>query len=378
MAITGSIQSKGNRLYAVLGLPDETGAKKNKWIPLHLTTSASKKERQEAFERIKQSYDRSSVVYSQNILFADWVSEWLSHKSKQLTQTTMEGYRSYADSRIIPYFKKNRTALQKMTGIDIQRFYDYLAADGLSPASVRRYHAVVSGSLEYAYKLGMIPENPAKRAELPAASRSRIGTAYTVEEVQQLLNALDGSKIYPAIFLTLYYGLRREEVLGLTWSAINFDAGTIRICKTVTRVTKLSISDSTKNKSSNRTLAITPAVRKLLQDLQDAQAKEKAALGSEYVDSDFICRHEDGRMFTPDYLSTSFRKALKEHDLRPIRLHDLRHTAATLLLSNGSEMQDVKQYLGHSTISITIDLYAHLDISASRKAANAMSSILHV
>lgn len=378
MAITGSIQAKGNRLYAVLGLPDETGAKKNKWIPLHLTTSASKKERQEAFERIKQSYDRSSVVYSQNILFAAWVSEWLDHKATQLTQTTMEGYRSYAESRIIPYFKKTRTVLQKMTGIDVQRFYDYLAADGLSPASVRRYHAVVSGSLEYAYKLGMIPENPAKRAELPAASHSHIGTAYTVEEVQQLLNALGGSKIYPAVFLTLYYGLRREEVLGLTWSAINFNAGTIRICKTVTRVAKLSISDSTKNKSSNRTLAMTPVVRKLLQDLQDTQAKEKETLGSGYIDSDFICRHEDGRMFTPDYLSTSFRKALKAHNLRPIRLHDLRHTAATLLLANGSEMQDVKQYLGHSTISITIDLYAHLDTSASRKAANAMSGILQV
>ena len=378
MAITGSIQKKGNRLYAVLGLPDETGAKKNKWIPLHLTTSASKKEQQEAFERIKQNYDRSSVVYSQNILFADWVSEWLTHKANQLSQTTIEGYRSYADSRIIPYFKKSRTVLQKMTGIDVQRFYDHLASDGLSPASVRRYNAVVSGSLDYAYKLGIIPENPAKRAELPAASHRNIGSAYTAEEAQQLLNALVGSKIFPAIFLTLYYGLRREEVLGLTWSAINFDAGTIRICKTVTRVTNLSIADTTKNKSSNRTLTITPVVRKVLQDLQCTQAKEQAALGSRYIDSDFICRHEDGRMFTPDYLSTAFRKALKAHNLRPIRLHDLRHTAATLLLSNGSEMQDVKQYLGHSTISITIDLYAHLDISASRKAANAMSGILQV
>lgn len=378
MAITGSIQKKGNRLYAVLGLPDETGAKKNKWIPLHLTTSASKKEQQEAFERIKQNYDRSSVVYSQNILFADWVSEWLTHKTNQLSQTTIEGYRCYADRRIIPYFKKNRTVLQKMTGIDVQRFYDHLASDGLSPASVRRYNAVVSGSLDYAYKLGIIPENPAKRAELPAASHRNIGSAYTAEEAQQLLNALVGSKIFPAIFLTLYYGLRREEVLGLTWSAINFDAGTIRICKTVTRVTNLSIADTTKNKSSNRTLTITPAVRKVLQDLQCTQAKEKAALGNRYIDSDFICRHEDGRMFTPDYLSNSFQKALKAHNLRPIRLHDLRHTAATLLLSNGSEMQDVKQYLGHSTISITIDLYAHLDISASRKAANAMSGILQV
>ena len=98
------------------------------------------------------------------------------------------------------------------------------------PSSVRRYHAVVSGSLEYAYKLGIIPENPAKRAELPAASHHNIGAAYTAEEAQQLLNALVGSKIFPAIFLTLYYGLRREEVLGLTWSAINFDAGTIKIC----------------------------------------------------------------------------------------------------------------------------------------------------
>lgn len=378
MAITGSIQAKGNRLYAVLGLPDETGAKKNKWIPLHLTTSASKKERQEAFERIKQSYDRSSVVYSQNILFADWVSEWLDHKATQLTQITLQGYRSYAERRIIPYFQKNRTVLQKMSGIDVQRFYDHLASDGLSPASVRRYHAVVCGSLEYAFKLGMIPENPAKRAELPAAPHSRIGTAYTVEEVQQLLTALSGSKIYPAIFLTLYYGLRREEVLGLTWSAINLDAGTIRICKTVTRVTKLSISDTTKNKSSNRTLAITPAVHKLLLDLQNTQAEERAAWGDGYIENDFICKHEDGRMFTPEFLSTAFRKALKAHNLRHIRLHDLRHTAATLLLSNGSEMQDVKQYLGHSTISITIDLYAHLDTSASRKAANAMSGILQV
>ena len=83
-------------------------------------------------------------------------------------------------------------------------------------------------------------------------------------------------------------------------------------------------------------------------------------------------------MFTPEYLSSTFSKELKKHNLRHIRLHDLRHTAATLLLSNGSDMQDVKEYLGHSTISITLDLYAHLNASASKKAADAMANILKV
>ena len=184
-------------------------------------------------------------------MFADWVLEWINHKEPQLAKTTLEAYRSYANNRIIPYFKNAHIVLQKLTGIDIQRFYDQLLTDGLSPVSLRRYHAVVNGSLEYAYKLGIIPENPAKRVDLPHMTRSTVGTAYTWEEVQKMLDALHDSKIFPAVFLTLFYGLRREEVLGLTWSAINLDENTIRIQKTVTRVGTLSIANTTKNKSSN-------------------------------------------------------------------------------------------------------------------------------
>ena len=376
MSITGSIQSKGNRLYAVLRLPTSTGQKKNKWIALGLSATASKKEVSAAFEQIKQTYDRASIIYSKNVLYSDWVDDWVTRKSSQLAQTTADGYRTYANARIIPYFSQSKIPLQQLSGIDIQRFYDSLSESGLSPTSVRRYHAVVNGSLESAFKLGLIPENPTKRVELPHAVHKPTGTAYTQEECLNMLTALQGSKIYPAVFLAVTYGLRREEVLGLTWSAIDFRQKTICICKTVTRVTTLTVADTTKNKTSYRTLRMTTAVEAELHKLQAQQASDKAAHPNTYASNDFILRHEDGHPFSPGYLSKTFKNQLAAHKLKHIRFHDLRHTTASLLVSNGTDMQDVKHYLGHSTIGITMDLYAHFDTASTAKAADTMSNLL--
>jgi len=379
MSVTGSLQKKRNTWFAVLSLPDKTGKKKPKWIKLQLPPNAKKSEAKAEFQKVLESYRCGSVIYSHNISFSEWVNMWLEHKAATVQQTTIESYRTYAEKRIIPYFTASKAALQKLTGADIQLFYDHLTVEGLSPNTVRRYHAVIHGSLKWAYKLGYIRENPSDRAELPPPSSQPVGQALTLEETNDLLSKIQSERIYPAVFLCVYYGLRREEVLGLEWANVDMENRTIFICKTVTRNLTLVVKETTKNKSSRRLLHMTDEVYKILHQLQIQQALEKLAYGEDYEINDFVMKRKDGSLIRPDYLSSRFPALLKKYGFRHIRLHDLRHTAATLMLENGAAPIDVKNTLGHSTLAITTDLYGqHANREASKRTSATMEAVLKV
>lgn len=377
MSVTGSLQKKSNSWYAVLSIPDEDGRKKAKWINLGRCSEVTKRNAEAELQRLKMEYGEGAV-YSRNLLFADWVQEWYEHRAitAGLAQTTLDSYKNYIEKYIDPYFRGKKIVLQKTKAVDIQRFYDKLIQDGLSAQSVHRYHTVVKQSLDYAYKQGIINENPILRVEVPKAPRTQHGTAYTAEEVNALFEAAKGTRLFPVIYLTAWYGLRRSEILGLTWGNIDIEARTMDICQVVTRVNSLVIAPRTKNDSSHRRLWLTDETCQLLRQLRLQQSLERMKLGVDYVANDFVCKMGDGQMMKPEFVSISFKKLLEKNDLRPIRFHDLRHTAATLLLESGVQIQDVSRYLGHSNISVTMDTYGHLSAETNRRTADKMSQLL--
>ena len=179
--------------------------------------------------------------------------------------------------------------------------------------------------------------------------------------------------------LTAFYGLRRSEVVGLKWAAVDFEQNTIEICHTVTTVRLdgkevLVESNGTKTKSSKRTLPLVPVFRERLLALQEEQKENRKLCGRCYNKkyADYICVDAMGNLLKPDYLSNSFQIILQNYHLRRIRFHDLRHSCASLLLANGVPMKMIQEWLGHSDFSTTANIYSHLDYASKVSSAEAM------
>ena len=179
-----------------------------------------------------------------------------------------------------------------------------------------------------------------------------------------------------------FYGLRRSEVVGLKWSAIDFEKKTITIRHTVTETTvdgKHAIieKDHAKTKSSNRTLPLVPQYEALLERIRTRQEFNKTIAGNSYSEKycDYIYVNELGELISPGYLTRNFPVILEKHNMRRIRFHDLRHSCASLLYANGVSLKEIQEWLGHSDISTTSNIYTHLDYSSKIAAANAIISV---
>jgi len=263
----------------------------------------------------------------------------------------------------------------------VQEFYNHLINDkGLSVNSVRKIRAVVHAPLEWAFSLGIIVENPAKRAKLPR-ERNKKGkaVAYTREELQELFMLSKNEVVFPAIYLAACFGLRRSEILGLTWDKIDLSARKMHICQVVVCQKKIELKDKTKTESSTRTLPISDEAAEFLSALWKKQALEKMECesnGKAYDNNNFVCKHPDGRPLQPTFLSHKFMKIIKSSELRYNTFHGLRHTAITLLIHNGADPKSVQAFAGHSDIDTTLRIYTHASQELLCTAVQDLGSML--
>ena len=224
----------------------------------------------------------------------------------------------------------------------------------------------------------MIPVNPADKVERPKKEHF-VGSFYDADEMNALFAASKGSKLEIPILFGAFYGLRRSEAIGLKWDAIDFEHDTLTIRHTVTSCDidgKLTLvaSDTTKTKSSMRTLPLVPFVKTRLLALKEEQAENRRLCGRSYIKEyqEYVCVNEIGDLIKPHYVTESFRKLLRTNELREIRFHDLRHSCASLMLANGVPMKQIQDWLGHSDFSTTANIYAHLDYNSKISSADAM------
>ena len=170
------------------------------------------------------------------------------------------------------------------------------------------------------------------------------------------------------IYVTLYYGLRKSEVLGLRWSAIDFEKNTMTLNHTVVKIKRGSLAkDTMKTSSSYRTYELIEDVRNVLLELRERQSVNKMLLGSEYEDNDYIFKCENGKLFRPDTVTRTVERHLREKGMEQITYHSLRHSTASILYDMGWDIMDIKHWLRHSSIDVTADIYTH--ISQKRKAS---------
>ena len=384
MTVTGSLQTKKTMYYAVINLYDVDGRRKQKWVSTGVSALGNnKREANKILRQIIEKYERGGIIGADSILFSEQIKKWHKHIKSEVDIITWQGYKSYIEVHILPYFEPKKFKLDAVTAKHIETYYNEKLKDGradgkggLSPNTIKKHAVVLHGALKLALSDNLIPYNPADRARLPRAENRSIGKFYTIEQGRQLLELVKGTPIESVVILTLHYGFRRSEVCGLKWSAVNLNADTISVEHTVVKFSGRIEKDKAKNKASRRTLPLLPNIREYLLELQKQQNQDKLCFGDCYRDTEYICRWLDGRPLEPDYITRKFGRILLNSDLPVIRFHDLRHTTASMLLSLGYSIKDIGDWLGHSDYSTTANIYAHLDLSRKKDIANKLSDTL--
>ena len=365
--VAGHLREKSGYYYAVLNYTDSLGKRKTKWISTGLTVKGNKKRAEAILMDARRNFNpEEPKVMNGDILFADYMEKWLDIIKSSVAVPTYASYSTTVKKIVAPYFREKEVTLKNLTAKDIQEFY-LRELERVSASSVIHYHANIHKALKYAVKIDLIDVNPADKVERPKKDRY-VGSFYDADEVNALFAAAKGSKLELPILFGAFYGLRRSEAIGLKWDAIDFDQNTITIRHTVTscdldgkRV--LVASDTTKTKSSMRTLPLVPFMRERLLTLKEEQQENRRLCGRSYIKDyiDYVCVNEIGDLIKPHYVTESFPKLLKTNGLRHIRYHDLRHSCASLLLANGVPMKQIQERLGHSDFSTTANIYTHPD-----------------
>lgn len=298
-------------------------------------------------------------------LFTDFLNGWLDdYVAVNCRKSTYESYRLCLQRHVVPFFEKLNLTLGELSPAALQKYYNTKLKSGLSPNTIRKHHANIRKCLDYAKKMQLITFNPADNVELPKKKKYK-ARFYNKEQVLQLFAAVLDTPIEPAVVLAVALGLRRGEVLGLRWTDVDWENGEIHIINTRTKYIS-TIEDTTKNEESTRTLSLPGYVQNYLAGL-----KNKMEVLGEYV-----CQWPDGTPFKVDYVSSKFKELLAKAKMPPIRFHDLRHTNASLLLSQGVDLKRIQGWLGHAQLSTTSDIYAHLDEAYKKDNANIINNIL--
>lgn len=369
--MTGSLQKKGKVWYAVINTFNEKGKRQLKWIS---TAKNKKPDAQKVLTEILSKMDKNTYIDPVKTLFSDFMLDWLDNIIKShIEQTTWEGYTTNIRVHIEPYFKAKRLKLSEITAMDLQQYFNKKLNEGLSACYLKKHHANIKKALDYAAKLGLINNNPIEHVTMPKIKKHD-AKYYTVEQLEQLLTVTKGSNIESAVFLTVHYGFRRGEVLGLRWNDINFKEGTLKVCNTRTRVAK-DVEKKPKSESSLRTLPLIPRVTEYLKELKGQQEKDKNTFGNCYNDNDYVCRYTDGTPVNVNTIDHAFKRTLEDNKMLHIRFHDLRHSTASYLIKNGLSLKEIQIWLGHSDISITANIYTHVDSEMKKNTASKINEL---
>ena len=267
------------------------------------------------------------------VLFTDFITDWLKMMKSRVEITTYTSYERAIVHKIVPYFEPLHYTLQDMEQHPkyIQDFYQHELDRGLTANTVIHYHANIRKCLQYAFQIGMIRSNPADRVERPRKEKFK-SEIYSGEELEQLFKAIQGDPSEFGVIMAAFYGLRRSEVVGLKWDAIDFENKKISIQHTVVTAkvngTLTEIArDKTKTKSSCRTLPLIPACEQMLNKMKKEQEQNRKVCGKSYCTDylDYIYVDPMGKRIRPDFLSQHFPDFLVAHQMKRIRFHDLRH-----------------------------------------------------
>lgn len=336
------------------------------------------------------SANHNSAV-NPDVTLCTYMDMWLKDKEIDLKQPTFEAY-TYRVNRIKEYFLPTNPKLVDITPKMLDTYFKYCLKYGktnqktkekepLSVRSVRSYKSILYAVFNQALIDGLLKVNPTVGVNVHGKKNSDYSEELlflTEEEIGDLLQFI--AKYYPRLlgitFMGAYYGLRRSEILGLKWSAINFYKKTVSISHTVVRVKSTSACDTTKTTSSRRVLNLFSTAEKCLLKIKAEQEENRSFYGNTYKNHDgYIFTWEDGTLYDPNYISKLFEKATAEYGRPEITLHKLRHSCASMLINKGWDIKKLQYWLGHADTQTTLNIYAHFNRQRLNTSDNDLSEI---
>ncbi|NLT34276.1 MAG: tyrosine-type recombinase/integrase [Gaiellales bacterium] len=344
----------------------------------------TKKEAQEALTTTLGEQQHGLGVIAEKLTLAEYLKEeWLPAIASTIRPTTLASYTTHVERHIIP--RLGKTQLKKLNGAAINAFYAVLGEDGklrgettgLAPSSVRRIHATLHRALRDAVRWGYLVRNPVDAADPPkgGAGRAEVST-WNAAQLKQFLNATKGTRLYPLWLTMALTGMRRGEALGLRWEDVDLGAGRLSIHRSLVPLDGKIIVSEPKTRRGNRLVSLDATTVAELKRLRKAQREERLVWGPGWVDTGLVFTRENGDSLHPERITRAFARAVVKAGLPAIRLHDLRHTHATLALAAGIHPKVVSERLGHATVSLTLDTYSHAVPALSEEAAGIIAALV--
>lgn len=379
--MTGALRIKNGIYQMRFSWKDSTG----KWRRKEETTRLAAKGNKRAAEAMlkKRLVELETLIASgapvQSPIFLEEMERWLDVVVvHDVRSNTLHQYKAVFRKHIKTYLPFQKLLISNLTAKLLQEYINEKASY-LSAETVHKHFANLHKFLDYMWRLDVISYNPADKVKLPKKNRQQRGSTYTVTQLQQLFDLFKSDPLELAIHIASTYGIRRSELCGLKWDAVDLERGYLTICHTaIVDCGRVIYSDNTKSQSSRRRLPITPHIRELLKAEQMRQQENREKLHNAYRDWGYVCCWADGSPILPEYLSAHYRKVLKSSDLPFIQFRNLRDTVATLLHESGHDVKSIQGWLGHSDPSTTAKYYVHFQDADMMRMAQTMEQIFHL
>jgi integrase len=377
----GHITKRGKNSYSIaisLGKDAATGKYKYQWV----SVKGTKREAEKHLAELIHQLDNGTYIKPGKTTLAEYLERWLKEYSwPNLAPRTTEGYESIIHRHIIPALGK--IPLIQLKPEHLQRYYSEKLSGGrydgkgdLSRTTVSHHHTCLHRALKMALKWGLINRNPADAVTPPRPQRSEMHTM-NEDDLHSFLEAAKRTPYYVLFYLALFTGMRRSELLALRWTDVDLLLCQIYVTRSLHHLrTGEIIFRAPKTTKGRRMVSLSPSTAQLLHEYKENQEEQRASLGIPLDDDDPVFSDLEGKPFLPDTVSHAWVKLVKRIGLEGIRLHDARHTHASLMLKQGVHPKVVQERLGHATISTTLDLYSHVAPGLQQAAAEGFDKMV--
>ena len=386
LSVVGNIEKRGENSYRLRVSGGYTGDGKR--ITYKKTIQAKNKtEAQKELALFITEIQTGQALSAKKMRLRDYAEFWINNYAiPNLSPKTYERYKSMLKARILPYL--GNMYLDKIQPMQLMYLYQELSectytrkkeTHKLSSKTILEHHRLLHSMLQQAVYWQMIPYNPASRVRPPKARKPNINFYDDVQTIA-LIKALEGEelKFRVIILLTIFTGLRRGEVLGLEWQDIDFKNSSVTVRQASQYVSSIGIyTKDPKTETSNRIISIPESITKLLKEYQRKQLKNRLLLGDKWIETNRLFVQSNGAPMHPDTITKWFRQFLEDKNLPHITFHGLRHTHATLLISQGLDVRTVSNRLGHAQTSTTLNIYAHAFAKMDREASEKLDNLLY-
>jgi len=369
----GSIvkRGKGYAIKVSMGKDPTTGKYLTKWYTVRGTKEDAKKLQREILTQL----DKGIFIQPGKITVGSYLLQWLADYAKpNISPRGYERYESIVRVHLIPSL--GNIVLAQLQPTQIQNCYTTKLAEGLSPLTVKYLHTVLHKALATAIKRGLVSRNAADGVDLPRVRRKDMQT-WDADEVNQFLEGISDSPYFALFHTALFTGMRRSELLALRWADIDFLYCQISVSRSLHHLRDSThVFTQPKSAKSRRTVALSPAAILVLTEHKAQQAARYAVVETKLEDADLVFSTIKGQPLRSNTVSRAWTMLAERVGVKAIRMHDARHTHASLMLRQGVHPKIVQERLGHASIQITLDTYSHVAPGLQEAAAAQFDNLI--